>query len=73
MSRTPGAAFQLQLDGGSGVPVSRQLIDQILTAIASGKLKAGDQVIVRGAELLRGNEPVQVVGIFDPEPQVAVK
>jgi RND family efflux transporter MFP subunit len=38
-----------------------------------GKLKAGDQVIVRGAELLRGNEPVQVVGIFDPEPQVAVK
>ena len=38
-----------------------------------GKLKAGDQVIVRGAELLRGNEPVQVVGIFDPEPQVALK
>jgi len=28
---------------------------------------------VRGAELLRGNEPVQVVGIFDPEPQVALK
>lgn len=38
-----------------------------------GKLKAGDQVIVRGAELLRGNELVQVVGVFDPEPQVAVK
>ena len=44
MSRTPGAEFQLQLDGGSGVPVYRQLIDQILTAIASGKLKAGEQL-----------------------------
>jgi len=40
-----------------------------------GALKAGDQVIVRGAELLRGNEPVQVVGIFedDSPSQVAVK
>ena len=40
-----------------------------------GALKSGDQVIVRGAELLRGNEPVQVVGIFedDSPSQVAVK
>src|SRR5436305_13229415 len=38
------ARFELQLDGSSGVPVYRQLIDQILTAIASGKLAAGDQL-----------------------------
>ena len=42
MGRT--ASFEFQLDGASGVPVYRQLIDQILTAIASGKLAAGDQL-----------------------------
>ncbi len=38
-----------------------------------GELKAGDQVIVRGAELLRGNERVQVVGEFEDASQVALK
>jgi GntR family transcriptional regulator len=38
------ANFELRLDGVSGVPVYRQLIDQVLTAIASGKLAAGDQL-----------------------------
>lgn len=33
-----------RLDGASGVPVYRQLIDQVLVAIASGSLKAGDQL-----------------------------
>src|SRR5436309_7356211 len=42
MGRT--ASFEFQLDGSSGVPVYRQLIDQVLTAIASGKLAAGDQL-----------------------------
>lgn len=32
-----------------------------------GKVAPGDQVIVRGGELLRGNEKVQVVGIFEDE------
>ena len=32
-----------------------------------GKLSPGDQVIVRGAELLRGDEKVQVVGVFEDE------
>ena len=32
-----------------------------------GKLAPGDQVIVRGGELLRGNEKVQIVGIFEEE------
>lgn len=37
-------AFALRLDGASGVPVYRQLIDQVLVAIASGTLQPGDQL-----------------------------
>ncbi len=37
-----------------------------------GKLTDGDQVIVRGAELLRGNEKVQVVGIFEEQARSTV-
>ena len=46
MGRTPTARpqFQFRLDAATGVPVYRQLIDQLLTAIASGKLSAGDQL-----------------------------
>lgn len=46
MSRTNArtAKFQLQLDPGSGVPVYRQIIDQILAATASRTLAAGDQL-----------------------------
>src|ERR671920_2473794 len=36
--------FQFRLDLKSGVPVYRQLIDQVLVAIASGTLKPGDQL-----------------------------
>jgi RND family efflux transporter MFP subunit len=32
-----------------------------------GRLDDGDQVIVRGAELLRGDEPVQIVGVFEEQ------
>jgi len=36
--------FRLQLDLHSGVPVYRQIIDQVLAAIASGRLASGDQL-----------------------------
>ena len=36
--------FAFGLDGASGVPVYRQLIDQVLVAIASGSLRPGDQL-----------------------------
>jgi GntR family transcriptional regulator len=36
--------FQFRLDSKSGVPVYRQLIDQVLIAIASGALASGDQL-----------------------------
>src|SRR6476661_8431836 len=44
MSKVRQPGFQLQLDMRSGVPVYRQLIDQILTSMASGILCSGDQL-----------------------------
>src|SRR5579863_3809036 len=38
------AGFQFALDLHSGVPVYRQLIDQVRAGIASGSLVAGDQL-----------------------------
>ena len=37
-------AFAFLLDGHSGVPVYRQLIDQVQAAVASGALATGDQL-----------------------------
>jgi GntR family transcriptional regulator len=42
--RTPFAGFRFQLDLHSGVPVYRQIIDQVRGGIASGLLAAGDQL-----------------------------
>jgi DNA-binding transcriptional regulator YhcF (GntR family) len=36
--------FQFQLDLQSGVPVYRQIIDQVLGGISAGNLKPGDQL-----------------------------
>jgi len=36
--------FRLQLDLRSGVPVYRQIMDQVLGAVASGRLTSGDQL-----------------------------
>src|ERR671916_156013 len=41
---TVSVAFDFRLDMKSGVPVYRQLIDQVLVAIASGQLGPGDQL-----------------------------
>jgi GntR family transcriptional regulator len=37
-------AFAFRLDGHSGVPVYRQLIDQVQAAVAAGVLTTGDQL-----------------------------
>ncbi len=37
-------AFEFRLDLSSGVPVYRQIIDQVLGGIATGKLRSGDQL-----------------------------
>jgi len=45
MSQRPAAVrFRFQLDLHSGVPVYRQIIDQVRGGIASGSLSAGDQL-----------------------------
>jgi GntR family transcriptional regulator len=36
--------FRIQLDLRSGVPVYRQIMDQVLGAVASGRLSSGDQL-----------------------------
>jgi GntR family transcriptional regulator len=36
--------FEFKLDSRSGVPVYRQIIDQVLGGIAAGSLTAGDQL-----------------------------
>ena len=38
------ASFQFALDLHSGVPVYRQIIDQVRSGVASGSLNAGDQL-----------------------------
>ncbi len=38
------ATFQFRLDLQSGVPVYRQIIDQVLGGMAAGTLRAGDQL-----------------------------
>jgi GntR family transcriptional regulator len=43
-SRHPISGFRFQLDLHSGVPVYRQIIDQVRGGIASGNLAAGDQL-----------------------------
>src|SRR5882757_6929650 len=39
-----GHRFEFKLDLHSGVPVYRQLIDQVRSGVASGSLTAGDQL-----------------------------
>jgi GntR family transcriptional regulator len=40
----PPSEFAFRLNAHSGVPVYRQLIDQVLSAVAMGTLRAGDQL-----------------------------
>ncbi len=43
-SRQTATRFRFQLDMHSGVPVYRQLIDQVRGGLASGQLSRGDQL-----------------------------
>src|SRR5437899_6478577 len=40
----PAAPFRFRLDLRSGVPVYRQIIDQVLVAVATGACSGGDQL-----------------------------
>jgi len=41
---TKTESFRFRLDNSTGVPVYRQLIDQVLLAMSSGALRGGDQL-----------------------------
>lgn len=62
-SKPPSFGFQLDLQ--SGVPVYRQLIDQVLGAIAAGTLKPGDRLpTVRQAAIDLAINPNTVVRAY---------
>jgi GntR family transcriptional regulator len=44
ISRAPSTSFLFRLNLESGVPVYRQIMDQVRGAMASGSLSAGDQL-----------------------------
>src|ERR1700688_3584340 len=44
MDANKNGRFEFKLDARSGVPMYRQIIDQVLGGIAAGSLKAGDQL-----------------------------
>jgi GntR family transcriptional regulator len=70
-------SFAFQLDANSGVPVYRQLIDQVQGAIASGTLRAGDQLptvrfvavelAINPNTVLRAYREMEIRGILDTQ------
>ena len=71
------AAFAFQLNDHSGVPVYRQLIDQVQAAIASGALTAGDQLptvrqvavdlAINPNTVLRAYREMEIRGLLDSQ------
>src|SRR5215469_12488233 len=69
--------FAFRLDGHSGVPVYRQLIDQVQGAIASGLLKPGEQLptvrlvavelAINPNTVLRAYRELEIRGILDTQ------
>lgn len=72
-----GAPFQFRLDGRSGVPVYRQIIDQVLIAIASGALSPGAQLptvrqvavdlSINPNTVMRAYRELEIRGILDTQ------
>ena len=74
---TESREFSFRLDGQSGVPVYRQLIDQVQGAIASGALRPGDQLptvrlvavelAINPNTVLRAYREMEIRGIVDTQ------
>ena len=70
-------AFTFRLDAHTGVPVYRQLIDQVLAAIARGVLRTGDQLptvrqvavdlTINPNTVLRAYREMEIRGILDTQ------
>src|SRR5580698_8832932 len=75
MKRT--AIFSFRLDAHSGVPVYRQLIDQVLAGIASASLAAGDQLptvrqvavdlCINPNTVMRAYRELEIRGVLDTQ------
>ena len=69
--------FAFRLDAHSGVPVYRQLIDQVQAAVASGVLGAGDQLptvrqvavdlAINPNTVLRSYREMEIRGLLDTQ------
>jgi GntR family transcriptional regulator len=74
---TESEAFAFRLDAHSGVPVYRQLIDQVQAAIASGALSVGVQLptvrqvavdlAINPNTVLRAYREMEIRGLLDTE------
>jgi GntR family transcriptional regulator len=74
---TTRTAFQFRLDHGSGVPVYRQLIDQVQAGIATGALSAGYQIptvrqvavdlAINPNTVMRAYRELEIRGVLDTQ------
>ena len=70
-------AFQFRLDAHSGVPVYRQIIDQVMGGIAGGRLTGGDQLptvrqlavdlAVNPNTVVRAYREMEIRGVLDTQ------
>ena len=78
MSTTRNVApFTFRLDADSGVPVYRQLIDQVLGAVATSALRTGDQLptvrqvavdlAINPNTVMRAYREMEIRGILDTQ------
>jgi GntR family transcriptional regulator len=76
-TQTAAPEFAFRLDGHSGVPVYRQLIDQVQGAIAIGTLRPGDQLPtvrhvaveleINPNTVLRAYREMEIRGVLDTQ------
>jgi GntR family transcriptional regulator len=76
-THTTAAPFAFRLDAHSGVPVYRQLIDQVQGAIAMGVLKPGDQLptvrlvavelAINPNTVMRAYRELEIRGVLDTQ------
>jgi GntR family transcriptional regulator len=77
VAKLGGAEFTFRLDHHSGVPVYRQLIDQVQAAIATGAVSVGDQLptvrrvavdlAINPNTVVRAYREMEVRGILDTQ------
>jgi GntR family transcriptional regulator len=77
MSRTASAPFRFRLDQVSGVPVYRQLIDQVQAGIAASALSPGEQLptvrqvavdlAINPNTVMRAYRELEIRGVIDTQ------